>query len=132
MAESIPSSHADLLQGKNFAHVVTLMPDGTPQTTPVWIDFDGTNIIFNTAEGRQKTRNLDRDPRVALSVLDMANPYRYLQVRGRIVEKTTEGAEDHIDVLAKRYLGLDVYPDHNPAAPRVIYKIQPEQVQTMG
>ena len=132
MAERIPESHADLFQGKNFAHVATVMPDGTPQTTPVWIDYDGTHIIFNTAEGRQKTRNLDRDPRVAFSVLDMANPYRYIQVRGRVEEKTHEGADAHIDALAKRYLGVETYPNRRANEKRVIYKVRPEHVQTMG
>ncbi len=129
---SIPESHRDILLGKNLAHIATSMANGSPQSTPVWIDVDGDTILFNTAEGRQKVRNLDRDGRVALSVTDSANPYRYIQVRGRVTEKTTDGADAHIDKLAKKYLGADSYPGRNPAETRVIYKITPEHVQTMG
>jgi PPOX class probable F420-dependent enzyme len=132
MPTTIPASHAAILTGKSFAHLATLMPDGSPQVTPVWIDFDGTDILFNTAEGRQKTRNLDRDGRVSLSVTDPENPYRYIQVRGEVVGRTREGAEDHIDALAKKYMGVDRYPMHNPDEPRVIYRIRPVRVQTMG
>ena len=86
MTATIPESHKDLLLGKNFASVATLMPDGSPQVTPVWIDFDGTDVVFNTADGRQKARNLDRDKRVAVSVFDSANPYRYIQIRGVVIQ----------------------------------------------
>jgi PPOX class probable F420-dependent enzyme len=129
---SIPESHRDIFKGKNYAHVATLMPDGSPQSTPVWIDIDGDTIVFNTAEGRQKARNLDRDGRVAISVADAGNPYRYIQVRGSVIEKTTEGADAHIDRLAKKYLGAESYPGRNPAEKRVIYRVQPERVNTMG
>lgn len=129
---SIPESHRDILAGKNFAHLATLMKDGTPQSTPVWIDFDGTNLVFNTAEGRQKVRNLDRNGHVAVSVVDSANPYRYLQIRGRVIEKTYEGADAHIDKMAKKYMDVDTYPLRQPGEKRVIYKIAPEHVQTMG
>ena len=129
---TIPESHRDIFLGKNLAHIATTMASGAPQSTPVWIDIEGDTILFNTAEGRQKVRNLDRDGRVALSVTDGANPYRYIQVRGRVVEKTTDGADAHIDKLAKKYLNADSYPGRNPAEQRVIYKIQPEHVQTMG
>ncbi len=128
----IPDSHKDILLGKNFAHIATLMPDGGPQVTPVWVDFDGESILFNTAEGRRKTRNLDRDGRVAISVHDQANPYRYIQVRGTVVERTKDGAEAHIDKMAKKYLDLDAYPYRDPSQPRVIYRVKPEHVQTMG
>lgn len=132
MAETIPESHVGILTGKNYAHIATLMRDGSPQVTPVWVDYDGRDIIINTAEGRTKVRNLDREPRVALSVIDHENPYRYVQVRGRVRERTQEGAEAHIDALARRYMGVDRYPGHDPAHPRVIYRIEPEHVQTMG
>ena len=128
----IPESHKDLFLGKNFAHIATLMPGGNPQVTPVWIDLDGEFVVFNTADGRQKARNLDRDGRVALSIHDQANPYRYIQVRGRVASKTTEGADAHIDVLAKKYLGQDTYPNRTPQEQRVIYRIRPEHVQATG
>ena len=128
----IPESHKDLFLGKNFAHIATLMPGGNPQVTPVWIDLDGEFVVFNTANGRQKARNLDRDGRVALSIHDQANPYRYIQVRGRVASKTTEGADAHIDAMAKKYLGQDSYPYRTPQEQRVIYRIRPEHVQTNG
>ncbi len=129
---SIPQSHRDIFEGKNFAHIATLMPDGSPQNTPVWIDLDGDTLVINTVVGRQKARNLDRDGRVALSVFDGANPYRYVQVRGRVAGKTTDGADAHIDAMAKKYMGLDSYPYLNDADKRVIYRIEPEHVHTMG
>ena len=129
---SIPQSHRDIFEGKNFAHIATLMPDGSPQNTPAWIDLDGDTLVINTVVGRQKARNLDRDGRVALSVFDGANPYRYVQVRGRVAGKTTDGADAHIDAMAKKYMGLDSYPYRNDADKRVIYRIEPEHVQTMG
>jgi len=132
LAQRIPDSYKDLLTGKHFAHLATLMPNGMPQVTPVWIDFDGEFVVFNTADGRQKARNLDRDKRVALSVADAANPYRYLQVRGVIAEKTTAGADAHIDSLAKKYMGVDSYPYRTPTETRVIYKIRPIHVQAYG
>ncbi|GIW18397.1 MAG: PPOX class F420-dependent enzyme [Tepidiforma sp.] len=132
MPASIPASHRDLFEKPNFGHLATLMPDGSPQVTPVWVDIEGDTIIFNTAEGRVKTRNLDRDGRVAISVADQQNPYRYIQVRGRVVSRTRDGADAHIDKLAKKYLGQDRYPFRQPGEQRVIYRIQPEHVQVNG
>ncbi|MEO6398726.1 MAG: PPOX class F420-dependent oxidoreductase [Tepidiformaceae bacterium] len=132
MPETIPASHRDILEKSNFAHIATLMKDGSPQVTPIWVDVDGDSILFNTAEGRQKDRNLKRDARVALSVHDNANPYRYIQIRGRVTGHTTEGADAHIDKMAKKYLDQDSYPGRNAAEQRVIYTIQPEHVQVMG
>lgn len=132
MPASIPASHRDLFEKPNFGHLATLMPDGSPQVTPVWVDIEGDTILFNTAEGRVKTRNLDRDGRVAISVADQQNPYRYIQVRGRVVSRTHEGADAHIDKLAKKYLGQDRYPFRQPGEQRVIYRIQPEHVQVSG
>ena len=128
---SIPASHRDIFEGKNFAHIATVMKDGSPQVTPVWIDIDGDVIVFNTAEGRTKARNLDRDGRVAISVHDQANPYRYIQVRGVVESKSTDGAAEHIDRMAKKYRGVDRY-NHVAGQQRVIYRIKPERVQTMG
>jgi PPOX class probable F420-dependent enzyme len=131
-ASAIPNSHADLFQKKAFAHLATLMPDGKPQVTPVWVEFDGRHVIINTAEGRQKDKNLQRDKRVALSLTDPDNPYRYLEVRGTVVERTHSGADANIDALAKKYLGKDKYPFRQPNEIRVIYKIEPQHATTMG
>jgi PPOX class probable F420-dependent enzyme len=129
---TIPESHRDIFEGKNFAHVATNMPDGSPQSTPVWIDIEGDTLVFNTAEGRQKDRNLQRDSRVAVSVADAGNPYRYIQVRGEVAERTTDGADAHIDKLAKKYMGVDSYPYRNAAEKRVMYRIRADHVNTMG
>lgn len=130
--EPIPESHRDIIEGKNFGHLTTLMPDGSPQVTPVWVDIEGNEVLFNTAEGRQKDRNLRRDDRVAVSVADHENPYRYVQIRGRITERTGQGAEEHIDKLAKKYLGVDSYPYRSETERRVMYRIEPEHVQVWG
>ena len=132
MASVIPEKYVDLFDKKVFAGLATLMPDGSPQVTPVWIDYDGENVVFNTAVGRQKDKNLQADGRVALSLTDPENPYRYMEVRGNVVERTTEGADDHINKMAKKYLGQDVYPFRQPGEVRVMYKIKPERVSSMG
>lgn len=132
MAQSgIPASHLDLFKKKSFAHLATLMPDGKPQVTPVWVDYDGRHVIINTAEGRVKDKNMQRDGRIALSMTDPDNPYRYLEVRGRIVERTRQGADAHIDAMAKKYLGQDKYPFRRPGEVRVIYKVDPERSTSM-
>jgi PPOX class probable F420-dependent enzyme len=131
-ASAIPKSHLDLFEKQAFAHLATLMPDGQPQVTPVWVEFDGRHVIVNTAEGRQKDKNLQRDKRVALSLIDPDNAYRYLEVRGKVVERTHSGADANIDKLAKKYLGKDKYPFRQPNEVRVIYKIEPEHATTMG
>jgi PPOX class probable F420-dependent enzyme len=129
---AIPSSHRDLFDKKSFAHLATVGADGAPQVTPVWVDYDGRHVRFNTARGRVKTRNLERNPRVALSVQDPENPYRYVQVRGRVVEMTEQGADEHIDALARKYLGQDRYPHRRPGEVRVTVKVAPEAIQSMG
>lgn len=128
----IPQTHVDLLQTKAFAHLATTMPDGSPQVTPVWFDYDGQHIIINTAVNRQKDRNLQRDGRVALSIIDPANAYRYLEVRGRVAQRTTTGADASIDALAKKYLRVEKYPARRAEEVRVIYKIAPEHTTSMG
>jgi PPOX class probable F420-dependent enzyme len=132
MPQAIPSDFLDLFQKKAFAHLATLMPDGRPQVTPVWCDFDGQHVIINTAAGRQKDKNLQREARVALSIQDPDNPYRYLEVRGRIAERNLNDAEQHIDKMAKRYLGKDTYPYRQPGEKRVMYKIAPEHITKMA
>lgn len=117
-----------IFQDKNFGFLATLMPDGSPQVTPTWVDTDGNYVIINTAEGRQKHRNVSRDPRVAVSVTDQANPYNMVTIRGRVVEQTSKGAEEHIDKLAKKYLGLDKYPGRAPGEKRLILKIKPDRI----
>lgn len=129
---SIPTEFRDLFDKKAFAHVATIGAGGRPQSTPVWIDYDGRHIRFNTARGRIKDKNLQQNPVVALSVLDPDNPYRYIQVRGRVAEMTEQGADAHIDALARKYLGQDRYPFRQPGEVRVIVKVVPEHVQTMG
>jgi PPOX class probable F420-dependent enzyme len=130
--KGVPDSHLDLFKKKTFAHLATLMPDGKPQVTPVWVDHDGANVIINTAVGRQKDKNLQRDGRVALSITDPDNPYRRLEVRGRVAERTLQGADQHIDAMAKKYLGQDKYPYRQPGEVRVIYKILPEHTTSIG
>lgn len=129
---AIPDNFKDLFAKKAFAHLGTMMPDGSPQVTPVWCDFDGTYIRINSAKGRVKDKNMRRNPRVALALQDPDNPYRFLQVRGQVVEVTEKGADEHIDSLAKKYLGKDKYPNRRPGEVRVIYKIKPERSFTMG
>ena len=129
---SIPQSHADLFDKKSFANLATVNADGSPQVTPVWWDTDGTNILINTAKGRVKTKNLERTPKVAVLIVDPDNPYRYVTIQGRVVEMTENGADDHINALSKKYFGKDVYPYRQPGEVRVIFKIKPEKIQTMG
>ena len=132
MAGVIPEKYLDLFQKKIIAHLATLMPDGRPQVTPVWCDFDGQHVLVNSAKGRRKDRNLRRDPRVALSITDPDNPYRYLEVRGRVVDVSEKGADAHIDRLTKKYLGLDRYPNRQRGEVRVLYKILPEHTTALG
>jgi PPOX class probable F420-dependent enzyme len=132
MSQSIPDKYRDLFTKRAFASLATLMPDGSPQVTPVWVDLEDDLVLVNTARGRQKDKNMRRDPRVAMAVIDPENPYRYLEIRGRIAEITEEGADPHIDKMAKKYLGADKYPYRQPSETRVIFKIQPERVNTMG
>lgn len=132
MAGAIPEKYRDLFSKRAFANLGTLMPDGRPQVTPVWVDFDGEYVIFNSAKGRQKDRNVRRDPRVAMAIVDPENPYRYLEIRGRVAEIIEEGADAHIDKMAKKYLGVDKYPYRQPGEVRVMYKIAPEHTTMMG
>ena len=132
MSSGIPEKYSDLFQKKAFASLATLMPDGKPQVTPVWCDYDGTHVLVNTAKGRAKDKNMRRDPRVSLAIIDPDNPYRYLEIRGRVIEITEDGADRHIDKMAKKYLGQDKYPYRQPGEVRVLYKIVPEKFSSMG
>ena len=128
----LPESVRKLIEEPNFAHLATLMPDGSPQVTTLWVDTDGQHVIVNTALGRQKPRNLERDRRVAINVVDRNNQYRQAMILGDVVEVTTEGADAHIDRMAKKYLGKDVYPNRQPGEQRLLLKISPKRVRTQG
>ena len=126
-SERIPEAFRDLFARPVLAHLATLMPDGTPQVTPVWIDYDGEHLLVNTIRGRQKDRNMTARRQVGLDLVDPDDPFRYLSVRGRVVGATEEGAAVQIDRLALRYLGT-LYPRHAPNRPRKLFRIAPEQV----
>ena len=129
----IPAGFLDLVtQKKAFAHIATVQPDGSPQVTPVWFDYTNGLVRVNTAKGRVKARNMVEGSKVALSILDPDNAYRYIQIRGTVTKVTEDGAVAHIDSLAKKYMGKDVYPFHNAKDVRVIYEITPSAAQTMG
>ncbi|MBV9686942.1 MAG: PPOX class F420-dependent oxidoreductase [Alphaproteobacteria bacterium] len=130
---SIPDNFLDLVQQKKaFANLATVMADGSPQVTPVWFDYTGGAIRVNTAKGRVKSRTLRPGAPVALAIMDPDNAYRYIQVRGRVSRAVEQGADAHIDSLAKKYLGKDTYPFRQPGEVRVIYEIEPVSVSGMG
>jgi PPOX class probable F420-dependent enzyme len=128
---AIPEKYHDILEKKAFAQLATIMPDGSPQVSPVWFDFDGQNILVNTAKGRVKDQNMRRDKRVGLDIIDPDNPYRHVSIRGKVVDITEDGADAHIDKLAKKYIGQDRYPYRANGEVRVIYTIQPEGIHAM-
>jgi PPOX class probable F420-dependent enzyme len=132
--KAIPESHRDLLRDdvKAFVYLATLMPSGAPQVTPVWFSADETHILINTAVGRVKDRNMRARPQVTLCIADPKNPYRYLQIRGKVVEFTTDGADAHIDALSFKYTGNPKYQSRRPGEQRVTYKILPEKVDAHG
>jgi PPOX class probable F420-dependent enzyme len=129
----IPDQYLDLLtQKKAFANLATLMKDGSPQVTPIWFDYKGGTIRINTARGRVKARNLKDGARVAIAIMDPDNPYRYVQVRGRVKSVAEKGADEHIDSLAMKYLGKDKYPFRGPGEVRVMYEIEPTSASGNG
>ncbi len=129
----IPEQYLDLFTKKKaFATLATVMPDGSPQATPVWFDYDGAFVRVNSAKGRTKSRNMKPGAAVALSIVDPDNAYRYVQVRGRVARATEEGARAHIDRLAKKYLGKDKYPFSRPGEVRVLFAIEPVSVSGMS
>ena len=128
MAETIPASVHDLFEKPILAHLATIMSDGTPQVTPVWVDYDGNYILINTSQDRQKTLNMKRQPKVGLDMVDAANPQHWLSVRGKVVEITEEGALEHIHKLSKKYTGNDKYGFLRPGEVRVICKIATDRV----
>jgi PPOX class probable F420-dependent enzyme len=129
----IPEKYHDLLTGKKaFAAIATVLRDGSPQVTPVWFDYHNGKLRVNTAKGRVKAKTLRLDAPVALAILDPDNPYRYLQVRGKVTSVTENGADAHIDLLAKKYLDADKYPFGQPGDVRIMYEIEPTSAQAMG
>jgi PPOX class probable F420-dependent enzyme len=132
MSATIDERSRELLQAKNFCHVGTIRSDGVPHVVPVWVDVDGEDVLLNTAEGRAWIANADRDPRVTLTIQNLENPYEYLLIRGRVSERTNEGADAHIDALAKKYLDKDTYPFRQPGEVRVKVRISPDHVSRHG
>jgi len=130
---TIPDKYLDLLTKKKaFAVIATTMPDGTPQVTPVWFDFKNGHVRVNTAKGRVKARNLKKGAAVALAIVDPDNPYRYVQIRGRVARVTEDGAVAHIDSLARKYLGQDKYTNSAPGEVRLLCEIEPTSASGMG
>jgi PPOX class probable F420-dependent enzyme len=132
MSSTIEGRAEELLKAKNFCIVSTLRTDGSVHAAPTWIDVQDGRPVLNTAEGRAWPRNLERDPRVTLTVQNMGNPYEYVAIRGRVEERTTEGADEHIDALAMKYMGQESYPFRQPGEQRVIVRIDPEHVHVYG
>jgi PPOX class probable F420-dependent enzyme len=129
----IPDKYLDLLQQKKaFANLATVMPDGSPQVTPVWFDYQDGLVRVNTAKGRVKARNMQEGSPVAVAIMDPDNAYRYVQLRGRVKRVVEEGATAHIDTLAKKYTGEDKYPWSQPGEGRVMYEIEPLSASGMG
>jgi PPOX class probable F420-dependent enzyme len=132
MSQKIEGRAEELLKAKNFCHVATLRSDGSVHGVPVWVDVQDGLPVLNTAEGRVWPRNLERDPRVTLTVQNLENPYEYVEVRGRVSERTHDGADAHIDAMAKKYMDADEYPLRQPGEQRVIIRIEPEKVTAFG
>jgi PPOX class probable F420-dependent enzyme len=132
MSTKIEGRAEELLKAKNFCHVATLREDGSVHGVPVWVDVQGGRPVVNTAEGRAWPRNLERDPRVTLTIQNMENPYEYLEIRGREAERTREGADEHIDLLAKKYMDADTYPFRQPGEQRLIIRVEPEHAKVWG
>lgn len=126
----VPDDWKSVLKKPVFVHVTTLMPDGSPHSSPVWVDVEGDTIVLNSAVGRVKDKNVRRDPRVAISVTDPDNPYKALMLRGKVTQITQDGADAHIDKMAKKYLGKDKYPFRKPGEVRVIYRVEPQVISS--
>lgn len=132
MSVAIEGRSRELLQEPNFCFVATLRRDGTPHVALVWVDVDGDQVVLNSAKGRAWPANLARDPRVTLAVANRENQYEYVSIRGRVAEETTDGADAHIDEMAKKYLGQDTYPFRQEGEERIIVRIEPERVNHYG
>ena len=132
MSTSIEGRAEELLRGRNFAHVGTLRADGSVQVSPTWVDVQDGLVALNTAEGRAWPRSLERDPRITLEVQNFENPYEYVEIRGRVAERTHDDADAHIDLLAKKYLDVDQYPMRQPGEQRVVIRVEPDYVKVFG
>ncbi|HWX96157.1 MAG TPA: PPOX class F420-dependent oxidoreductase [Solirubrobacteraceae bacterium] len=132
MSTRVEGRAQELLSGKNFAHIGTLRADGSVQVSPTWVDVQDGQPVINTAEGRTWPRNLERDARITLEVQNTENPYEYVEIRGQVAERSHEGADENIDALAKKYLGVDQYPYRQPGEQRVIIRVEPDYVKVMG
>lgn len=128
----IPEGYRDLLESTALVHVATLGPDGEPQNNPVWFGWDGENIQISQTKTRQKYRNLHREPRLALSIVDPENPYRYLEIRGEVDRIEEDPDNDFINAMAKKYMGRDEYPFHQPGDERVVVHVTPRHTTQMG
>jgi len=132
MATQLTDAQRKLLDDKNLAYIATVDASGAPQVTPVWVEYDGTHVRFNTEEKRAKFKHLQKNPRLAVCVANAQNPYQYIEIRGTVVEMTRDGADEMIDRLAKKYIDQDKYPFNKPGDVRVVVKILPEKVLGMG
>ena len=132
MTATIEGRAEELLKAKNFCNVASLRADGTVHGVPVWVDLQDGRPVVNSAEGRSWVRHLERDPRVTLTVQNFENPYEYLEVRGRVAEQTRDGADEHIDAMAKKYMDADEYPLRQPGEQRVIIRVEPEHTKVWG
>jgi len=132
MSQAVEGRAKELLEAKNFAVVGTLRNDGSVHAVPVWVDVQDGQPVLNTAEGRAWPTNLERDPRVTITVENMDNPYEYVSIRGHVAERTSDGADEHIDAMAKKYLGQDQYPYRQPGEQRIIIRVAPEHVHYYG
>jgi len=128
LAKKLTETGIKLIEGKNFAYLATLLPDGSPHVTPMWVDHEGDMLLMNTAVGRVKQRNITRDPRVSITIVDSNNPYDRIIIHGRVVDQTEQGAEAHIDKLAKKYTGANKYQKTSPNERRIIIKIEPLKI----
>lgn len=128
MPEKIEGRVAELLEAKNFAQVATTRQDGSPHVTPVWVDHDGEHIVLNTAEGRAWPANARRTGKIAINVVNHENPYEYVYIQGTVDEDTTDGADEHIDKMAQKYMGVDEYPFRQDGEQRLIIKVAPDKI----
>ena len=132
MAEPIEGRARELLEAPNFSMIATIRKDGTPHVVPTWVDVEDNQVVLNSADGRAWPANLRRDNRITLTVPDKDNPYEYVEIRGRLAEETRDGADDHIDAMAKKYLGQDTYPFRQEGEVRLIFRIEPDWVKHYG